>query len=63
MERVIGVEPTLFRFGRPAPYRLGDTRVIKDLARAAGVEPAARGFGDRCDATISPLHPGVDDRS
>ena len=27
MERVIGVEPTLFRFGRPAPYRLGDTRV------------------------------------
>jgi hypothetical protein len=58
MERVTGVEPTLFRFGRPAPFRLGDTRVsntsvFKELATVAEVESAGRRFGGDTSATAS----------
>lgn len=53
MERVTRVELALFQFGRLAPYRLGDTRIVKELATVAEVESAARGFGDRSSTSAS----------
>ena len=37
LERYVGLEPTLFHFGRVMPYQLGEYRI---WFRSTGVEPA-----------------------
>jgi hypothetical protein len=60
MERATGFEPASSAWKAKA-LPLDDTRIVKELAPMAGVEPAGRGFGDRTSTTASPAQIGVAD--
>lgn len=48
MERVKGLEPSLFLVGSQVPYQLGDT--LSNLAGRPGLDPGTGRFGGGCSA-------------